>query len=216
MSDGVPALWPALAAAPVAGALLAAVVERLCHAPWRVPTLRTAAAFALAAAAVIAWAASETTGAVLWLSCALGWVLLALAETDRRTMVLPDALTLPLLACGLLATWWLAPAHLLDHAIGAAAGFAALALVGGLYLRVRGREGLGLGDAKLLAAGGAWLGWAALPGVVVAAAASALAVALAGRLSGRPLAAGDALPFGPYLALGVWLGWLYGPIAFEW
>jgi leader peptidase (prepilin peptidase)/N-methyltransferase len=216
MSPGMAALWPALAAAPVAGAVGAAVVERHCRGLWRSPPLRTMAAFALAAAALAAWAASETAGAALWLSCALGWVLLVLAETDRRTMLLPDSLTLPLVACGLLAAWWLAPARLLDHAIGATAGFTALALIGWLYRHVRGREGLGLGDAKLLAAAGAWLGWAALPGVVVVAGASALAVALAGRLSGRPLAAGDALPFGPYLALGVWLGWLYGPIAFEW
>jgi leader peptidase (prepilin peptidase)/N-methyltransferase len=71
---------------------------------------------------------------------------------------------------------------------------------------------LGLGDAKLLAAAGAWLGWPALPGLVAAAAAGALAVALARAALGERLAAATRIAFGPYLALALWLFWLYGPL----
>jgi leader peptidase (prepilin peptidase)/N-methyltransferase len=171
---------------------------------------------ALAALGVAPWAAGETAGAVLWASCVLGWTLLALAECDRRAMLLPDALTLPLVAAGLGVAWGLFPERLLDHAIGAVVGYGALAGIAWVYARMRGREGLGLGDAKLLAAAGAWLGWQALAGVVVVAAAAALAVTVArGALRGH-LGGSDAIAFGPFLALGLWLSWLYGPVTFAW
>jgi leader peptidase (prepilin peptidase)/N-methyltransferase len=70
---------------------------------------------------------------------------------------------------------------------------------------------MGLGDAKLLAAAGAWLGWQALPGLVVIAALAALAVALAQAARGAKLAATTRIAFGSYLALAFWLVWLYGP-----
>jgi leader peptidase (prepilin peptidase)/N-methyltransferase len=79
-------------------------------------------------------------------------------------------------------------------------------------LRLRGREGLGQGDAKLLAAAGAWLGAVALPQVILVAALSALLVAAALRLSGRTMHAHSALPFGPFLALAIWALWLFGPL----
>ena len=205
-----------IAAAPLAGGLAAVLAERLAAGAWRRPSLLNLAGFALAAASLALWAASETEGAVLWLSGALALALLALAEVDRRVMLLPDALTLPLIAAGLAAGWWLAPARFLDHAIGAAAGFAVLAAIGLVYARLRGREGLGLGDAKLLAAAGAWLGWQALAGVVVIGAAAALAVALARGLARGRLDPGEAIAFGPFLALGLWLSWLYGPLTFAW
>jgi leader peptidase (prepilin peptidase)/N-methyltransferase len=87
--------------------------------------------------------------------------------------------------------------------IGAAAGYASLALFGAFYFRLRGRDGLGLGDAKLFAAGGAWLGWEALPLVLAVAAVAGLAFALA--VARRP---GAQIAFGPCLALGIWVGWL--------
>ena len=92
------------------------------------------------------------------------------------------------------------------------AGFAAFAAIAGIYRRARGREGLGLGDAKLLAAAGAWLGWQALPGVVLIAAASGLAFALATPLGGGKLAWTSRIAFGPHLALAFWLTWLLGPV----
>jgi leader peptidase (prepilin peptidase)/N-methyltransferase len=96
--------------------------------------------------------------------------------------------------------------------LGAFAGFAALALIASVYRRVRGREGLGLGDAKLLAAAGAWLGWHGLPSVVLIAAVSALAVALAAASGGGKLAWTSRIAFGPHLALAFWLVWLFGPV----
>jgi leader peptidase (prepilin peptidase)/N-methyltransferase len=86
------------------------------------------------------------------------------------------------------------------------------ALIAWLYRRLRGREGLGLGDAKLLGAGGAWLGWQALPSVVALGAAIALALALAGAAAGGKLSATTRIAFGPYLALAIWVVWLYGPL----
>jgi leader peptidase (prepilin peptidase)/N-methyltransferase len=88
----------------------------------------------------------------------------------------------------------------------------AFAGIGWLYRRMRGRHGLGLGDAKLLAAAGAWLGWAALPSVVVIAAVLALALALAQALGCAKLALTGKLAFGPHLALAFWLVWLCGPL----
>jgi leader peptidase (prepilin peptidase)/N-methyltransferase len=96
--------------------------------------------------------------------------------------------------------------------VGAFAGFAAFALIGFTYRRLRGREGLGLGDAKLLAAAGAWLGWQALPGVVLIGALSALALALAGAAGGGKLIVTTQIAFGSHLALAFWLVWLFGPV----
>ena len=165
----------------------------------------------LAALAVAVSAAVVVPGWLLWASLALGWTLLTLAAIDLRHYLLPDVLTLPLIPVGLGVAWLIEPARVVDHVIGAVAGLGGFALVAGLYHRVRHREGMGLGDAKLLAGGGAWLGWQALPSVIVIAAASALALALAATLAGAKLTATTRIAFGPYLALGIWLVWLHGP-----
>ena len=90
----------------------------------------------------------------------LGWWLLALALIDLRSWRLPDVLTLPLVVAGLVAAWLdFLPGTGLARAIaGAVLGYVALAGIAWVYRRLRHREGLGLGDAKLLAAAGAWLG----------------------------------------------------------
>jgi leader peptidase (prepilin peptidase)/N-methyltransferase len=134
----------------------------------------------------------------------LGAALLAIAVVDFRTYRIPDWLSLPLLAAGLAWTAVAEPDRWPAHAIGAAAGYAVLALFGELYFRLRGREGLGLGDAKLFAAGGAWLGWQALPAVLAAAAVAGLVFALATRRRDRHAQ----IAFGPWLALGIWVVWL--------
>jgi leader peptidase (prepilin peptidase)/N-methyltransferase len=163
----------------------------------------------LTALAVAAWAWSVAGGDAgrLWAGCALGWTLLALAWIDAERMLLPDALTLGLLLAGLAAAWALAPWTLFDRALGAAAGFILLRGVGALYRRLRGREGLGQGDAKLLAAIGAWVGWQGLPMVLLGGALFGIATALLRR---EGLRAQMAVPFGPGLALAGWLVWLYG------
>lgn len=149
--------------------------------------------------------------------CALGWALLTLAATDLRHYLLPDALTLPLIPAGLLVAGVLPgwPVGLRDAAIGAVAGFAVIWGVGWFYRRLRGRDGIGLGDAKLLAAAGAWVGWQGLASVVLIAALAGIATALATAIrQGRRLDPATRLPFGVFLALGTWLVVLYGPIAF--
>jgi leader peptidase (prepilin peptidase)/N-methyltransferase len=155
------------------------------------------------------WAAFVATGFVLVASCVLGWTLLTLSAIDWRTGFLPDILTLPLIAMGLAAAWLFDTQNIWDHVIGAAAGFIGFAALAALYRRLRGRDGLGLGDAKLLAVSGAWLGWMALPSVILFAALLGLAFVLLRR---KPLDAASRIAFGPALALATWIVWLYGPL----
>ncbi len=176
-------------------------------------------AIELAALGVALWAAAVIgSGWLFWVSCGLGWTLLALAAIDHREFILPDALTLPLIPAGLAVAWLIDPATLPHHLLGAALGFGVFAVVAWLYARLRGRDGLGLGDAKLLAAAGAWVSWIGLPGVVLLAGASALAVVLAAAVvRGGALPAPERqLPFGPYLALATWFVWLHGPVVIGW
>jgi leader peptidase (prepilin peptidase)/N-methyltransferase len=165
----------------------------------------------LAAIAVPLSAAIVDHDAGIWLDCLLGWWLLALAWIDIRRWLLPDLLTLPLVIAGVAATAVLDPAELTEHALGAALGYLSLRLVASLYRVLRGREGLGRGDAKLLAASGAWVGASALPQVVLGAAVTALLAAACLQLAGIRLHARSAFPFGPFLALATWLIWLFGP-----
>ena len=166
----------------------------------------------LAAIAVAAWATLVDPGVeplALWANCVLGWSLLALAWIDWDHLRLLDALTLPLLALGLFATWALDPEAATDHAAAAALAYLAFRGVALAYRLLHGREGLGQGDAKLLAASGAWVGLAGLPSVLLGAALIALATTLVQRLRRRS-AADTPIPFGPYLALATWLVRLYG------
>jgi leader peptidase (prepilin peptidase)/N-methyltransferase len=159
------------------------------------------------------WAAAAgVDGAPLWFGCVLGWTLLALGWIDWRHMILPDVLTLPLLLVGLFATWVIEPDQLFGHAAGAAAGYLALTAVAIAYRWARGHDGLGQGDAKLLAAAGAWLGVGLLSEVILLAALAGLAVALVLHLGGRRMSRTTALPFGPCLAFATWVLWLYGDL----
>ena len=104
------------------------------------------------------------------------------------------------------------PERLADAAVGAAAGYAGVRMLAATYRLARGRDGLGRGDAKLLAAGGSFLGWQALPEVVLIAASGGLLFAATARLRGRALALSDRVPFGPFLACGIWAAWLGGQV----
>jgi leader peptidase (prepilin peptidase)/N-methyltransferase len=165
----------------------------------------------LAAIAVALTAVAVDSGDDAWLGCVLGWWLLTIGWIDARHWLLPDLLTLPLILAGLAATAILDPEQLTNHAVGAALGYLSLVAIAALYRALRGREGLGRGDAKLLTASGAWLGAAALPQVILAAALLALAVAGCLQLAGVRLGMHSALPFGPFLAIATWLLWLFGP-----
>lgn len=212
-----PALLP-LAAAPFAGGAAGALSVR--PPVYDVQMLEMgsrglAAPCATAAAAAVAvglWAAAVVPRPLLWPSCLLGWCLLALALTDWRHLLLPDALTLPLglAGFGVTALWF--PSLLADSVSGAVLGWVVFTALAAAYRRLRGRDGLGGGDAKLLAALGAWLGWQGLPSVVAVAALTGLAAAGAGRVTGRSVSGHDAVPLGSHLALAGWLAWLYGPV----
>ena len=151
------------------------------------------------------------TGAVLWAGCLLGWGLLVLAWIDAATFTLPDALTLPLVPAGLVATWWIAPTALARHAVAAVLGYAAFALLRLTWRAWRGIEGIGAGDAKLLAVGGAWAGLAALPNIVLGAGLAGLVLVGTLRLTGRDVGPATRLPFGPPLAVAIWAAWLLLP-----
>jgi leader peptidase (prepilin peptidase) / N-methyltransferase len=183
---------------------------RYCHAP----IARFHVAVELAALAVAVIAALTIPGGaypgdpLLWITCALGWWLLTLGWIDAETFRLPDILALPLILAGLAEAWFLDRSAIFDRAQGAALAAISLTLLALLYKRLRKRSGLGMGDAKLLAAGGAWVGVAALPWVLIAGALSALAWALVLRLRGQTLTATTRIPFGPFLAAGIWACWL--------
>ena len=167
----------------------------------------------IAATGVALWAAGTVpAGGVLWATCILGWTLLTLAVLDWQHLILPDPLTLPLLVLGLVIAGLSDEVALVDHLIGAAAGVTSFFLIADLYRRMRGREGLGAGDAKLFGAAGAWVSWVGLPGVSIWASATALCAVLARAASGTAVSATEQIPLGTFLCLGIWLVWLYGPI----
>lgn len=155
----------------------------------------------------------------------MGWTLITLAVIDARTYVLPDCLTLPLIAGGVFHTVLINTSDftgpedrlpaMLDSILAAALGYAFMASTALVFKRLRGKEGLGLGDAKLLAGAGAWFGISALPTVVLLAALSALVITLLMDIltGARRFRGAIPLPFGPYLAAGTWIVGLYGPIA---
>ncbi len=137
-----------------------------------------------------------------------GWLLLALGVLDFVAFWLPNALTGALAAIGLATGLAGLDPALTDRLIGGAAGYAVLALVAEAYRRARGRVGLGGGDPKLFGAIGLWLGWHALPAVLLAACLIGLSAALALRVAGRQMGMHDRLPLGTMLAASAWGVWL--------
>jgi leader peptidase (prepilin peptidase)/N-methyltransferase len=122
-------------------------------------------------------------------------------------MRIPDLLNALLVVSGLGAAWLLEKS-LLAALIGAVLGYGAILLLNTLYRSMRGRDGIGLGDAKLLAGAGAWLGWTGLPFVVLIAAATGIVFVAGSRVLGRAFARQDAIAFGPFLCIGITAVWL--------
>ncbi|MDE2294212.1 MAG: prepilin peptidase [Gammaproteobacteria bacterium] len=144
------------------------------------------------------------------------WMLIALTGIDIDHQLLPDGITLPLLWAGLAAAALAGAGHAgipvapRDAILGALAGYLSLWLVYQAHRLLTGKEGMGHGDFKLLAALGAWLGWRMLPLVIVLSAATGAVLGIAMIVfRGRDRAA--PIPFGPYLAVAGWLAMLYGP-----
>ena len=164
-------------------------------------------ALAGALAGVIAWRFGLSTamfGALIF-----AWTMIALAFIDLDTFFLPDSITLPLLWLGLLLNLGSAFTDLRSAVIGAAAGYLALWFVYWVFKLATGKEGMGYGDFKLLAAIGAWLGWKMLPVTILL---SSLAGAVIGiglmvfARHGRNVP----IPFGPYLAIAGLVALFYG------
>lgn len=183
-----------------------------CRAPisWRYPLVELASGLLFAG---FAW---QDGLSGWWLVASLFSVtLLTLALIDARTQLLPDDLTLPLLWAGLLYNLWSGRVPLADAVMGAVLGYLALWSVYWLFKLVTGKEGMGYGDFKLLAALGAWLGWMLLPLVI-------LLSSVLGAVFGILLLLlskhekGQTMPFGPYLALAGWCAFVWGPAIMQW
>ena len=147
------------------------------------------------------------------LACAgalgLTFALVALAFIDLDTQFLPDGITLPLIWAGLLMNLGGTYVSLEQAVIGAVAGYLCLWLVYHGFRLLTGKEGMGYGDFKLMAALGAWLGWSVLPGVVllssvVGAVVGVTLIALRGHDRQVPI------PFGPYIAVAGWIALMWG------
>ena len=152
-------------------------------------------------------------GAVAWLGAGLALVMLAIAVIDGQSFIIPDWLTAPGLALGLLHAVAVVHGDVTAALMSAVPRAAALALlflalrVG--YLKLRGRHGIGLGDVKLAAVAGVWLDWPAIPVAIEIAALSALSVyAVRCYVLRRPIRPMGRLPFGVFFAPAIWVGWL--------
>ncbi|MPW15967.1 prepilin peptidase [Paraburkholderia sp. CNPSo 3157] len=151
-----------------------------------------------AALALGAFASFGPTGTAL-AAYGLCAALLAMSAIDIDTHLLPDSMTLPLLWAGFIVNFNSVFASLHDAVIGAIAGYLVLWCVHWVFRLVRGIEGMGYGDFKLLAALGAWLGWAALPQIILIAAVAGAIIGLVATWIGR-MRFEEPLPFGPFLA----------------
>lgn len=128
-----------------------------------------------------------------------GWLLIAMTFIDLDTQLLPDDLTYPLLWLGLLVNVKGLFVPLQDAVLGAAAGYLALWSVYWLFKLVRGKEGMGYGDFKLLAALGAWMGWQMLPAIILLSSVVGALVGIGIMIASR-MGFDHKIPFGPYLA----------------
>ncbi len=171
------------------------------------PSNKASLALGIGFIAALAGAAIGAPGLALTgslLAFALSWG--AMVDLDR--FILPDVLTLGLVVAGVVIAVSDGLLAAQPYLIGAAAGYFSLAAVAGIYRRLRGRNGLGMGDAKLLAAAGAWLGWMALPFVLLIASLACLVLLGCQAILRRQPIQSSAIPFGPYLAGAIWIVWL--------
>ncbi len=167
--------------------------------------------------AALSWRFGAQPTTLLW--CGFGAALLALAAIDWDTTLLPDAINQPLLWAGLAAALLGLTVPLADAITGALVGYLSLWSVYWLFKLVTGKEGMGYGDFKLLAALGAWLGWQMVLPIVLGASMIGAIVGIIMKMNAK-LREGRYVPFGPFLAGGGfvvlfagtprvlgWLGW---------
>ncbi|KXJ65276.1 peptidase A24 [Achromobacter xylosoxidans] len=186
-----------MARIPLLGWLLLRGRCAACHAPigWRYPVIELLTC-ALFAGCALRFGATPIALAAMGLSA----MLVALAWIDFETTLLPDVLTQPLVWAGLLVNLFNAFASVQMAVVGAVAGYLFLWVIFHVFRLLTGREGMGQGDFKLLAALGAWFGIEALPMLLLSASLVGVLIGGALTLTGRARR-GQPLPFGPYLAL---------------
>lgn len=139
----------------------------------------------------------------------LTWALIALTVTDLHTQYLPDDITLPLLWLGLVLSLVPVFADVRSAIVGSAAGYLLLWSIFWAFKLATGKDGMGYGDFKLMGALGAWLGWQALPQIVLLSALVGAAVGLA-LMALRKAEWSSRIPFGPYIAGAGWIALIWG------
>jgi leader peptidase (prepilin peptidase) / N-methyltransferase len=203
-----PAMWSGLQLMPVAARMAEDVPKN---------AIKNHAPIIVAGVVAVTVSIAAAPGMAGWLGAGLALIMLAIATVDARSFIIPDFLNALGLALGMVHA-------VVMHAVVAegsvAQGLAVAALRAAglvllflilrlLYARARGRQGIGLGDVKLAAVAGAWLGWNAIPVAIEIAALSALAAfAIRHYAFRRPVRATTRLPFGLFFAPAIWLGWL--------
>ena len=146
----------------------------------------------------------QTLGGVIFT-----WFLIALSGIDIKTQLLPDDLTFPFLWLGIIFNLFTTYTDLTSSVLGAIFGYLTLWSVFHLFKLITGKEGMGYGDFKLLAALGAWLGWQSLPLIILFSSAVGAVIGIfmiVSKLQERS----QPIPFGPYLAVAGWIAMLYG------
>lgn len=137
------------------------------------------------------------------------WSLIALTMIDIDELILPDNITLPLMWLGLLANLFGLYTDIQSAVIGAMAGYLSLWSVYWAFKLLTGKEGMGFGDFKLLAALGAFMGWKALPLIIILSSLVGAVIGIAGILL-KGNSHEKQIPFGPYLAIAGWIAFFYG------
>lgn len=176
---------------------------------------------------LLAWA---LVGGLIWFVANLGWdtawaetftmglylfvVLAAICAIDARFGIIPDSLNLALAAGGLVEYGFVHGPRLYEGILEAVAVLIAGTALRMAYRAMRGYDGFGFGDVKFIAAATLWTGPAGLPGVLLIAVVSALAAILILKAERYEIDGKHAIPFGPHLAVGVWLTWAIGPLQF--
>ena len=155
------------------------------------------------------WSLASVAGVILT------WVLIVIALIDYDTMFIPDQLSLPLIWLGLLIALWGVFVSPPEAIKGALLGYLLLWSIFHVFKLLTGKEGMGYGDFKLLAAGGAWLGMKAVMVIVVMSSFAGAVLGSAYMLINKNKK-GKPIPFGPYLAVGIWLTMLYGQNIIDW
>lgn len=172
---------------------------------WRYPLVELITAVLTA---IVAWHFFPSSYAAL-AAIGLTWALIALTGIDYDTYLLPDNITLPLVWLGLIANYFGLITSFESAFWGAIAGYMSLWSIFWLFKLITGKEGMGYGDFKLLAALGAWLGWEMLPVIIILSSLVGAVVGIALMVFANHEKT-KPIPFGPYLATAGWIAMIWG------